>query len=98
MSIVQGSSESLKDYIKWFSAAYSVVRDPNDSFTVQAFRAGIFNKQVYYVLYDSSISSLYELFQKAQGLAEADETRESHVRRIDTRLLKRSDNPYPMPN
>ena len=68
ISMVQRSNESLGDYIKRFTATYTNVKDTNDSFAKQAFKAGVANNHVHYALHDEKLMTFQELSEKAQSL------------------------------
>ena len=71
MLTTQRQCESLHDYIKRFIEACSDVKDLNDSFAMQAFKAEVVNDNIHYILYDDKIMTLYELLQKPQGFFQA---------------------------
>ena len=57
------------------------VKDLNDSFAMQAFKAEMVSDNVHYDLYDDKIMTLYELLQKPQGLVQAKEISENQLKK-----------------
>ena len=77
-------SEPLWGYIKRFTMAYTNVKDPNESFVIQEFKAGVINEHVYYTICNKDITSMHELVTYGQALVEVEEMRNNHLGRART--------------
>ena len=90
---MQFHNEPLKGYIKRFIVTYIDVKDSNECFAIQAFKASMARKHVHYTLFNMEITCMHELVTKAQALAEVEEIRNNHTSRVQTQEHKR-----PKPN
>ena len=63
--MTQGPDESLRAFIKRFTAAYVEVGEPNESYAVEAFLAGVFSEHIHYALYSSTLLGMHALVAKA---------------------------------
>ena len=61
----QGSTEPLKGYIKRFTITYVGIRNPNEGFMIETFRARAFSDHIHYALYGSDIVEMHGLVAKA---------------------------------
>ena len=75
----------MKSYIKKFTPAFAVIKDSNESFAIQEFRAGVVSEHVHYALCNRDITIMHKLVSHAshaQSLVKAEEMRLSHTSRI----------------
>ena len=83
MAVKQSHDETIRDYLKRFNVAALEVKDLNDEWAIQAFITGVRHKYLKYALTDTQPTKLYQLYEKAQKYAEAEEI-EIASRRAET--------------
>ena len=57
------------------------MKDQNDSFAIQAFKADVISDHVHYALHDEKLTAFRELSKKAQSLTKVEKIRATQVGR-----------------
>ena len=75
---MQHKNELLYDYIKRFTSTCVDIKDLNESFAFQMFRARVTSEHVHYTLCHKDIITMHKLVTHAQTLVEVEEMRDNH--------------------
>ena len=67
-SVTQGSNETLESYTERFTTTYSCVANPNEELVIQAYVAGVANKNVQLSLCGNDVGDMESLINKAYKL------------------------------
>ena len=76
--VVQRESESLRNYIKRYTSAWTDMKDMNNNFVVHAFSIGVSNEHIQYDLIHGDISIIHEIVARAQKFIKANKMRDHY--------------------